>query len=97
MSGNPTDDLPSIDTEQCDIGGCEEPWAGEVPRRNGPRFLRLCEDHFDRWSRGEAALYAELEERAGRVPPRRPQPGTARALADVGHGMDKRRRARRTG
>lgn len=41
-----TDDLPSVDTEQCDFGQCKEPWAWACPEeKNGPRQLRLCEEH----------------------------------------------------
>lgn len=91
----PHEDSPSCEEHACDLGGCEEPWCWETTRRNGPRKLRLCEEHATRWLKGEAALYAELEERAGRIPPRSARPGTARALSDVGRGMDKRRRAMR--
>ncbi len=59
---------PSVETEACDLGGCSAPWAAEVPRRNGPRSLRLCEEHHDRWVTAERALYAEIEEVAGRDP-----------------------------
>lgn len=86
MIENPTDDLPNVEEHACDIGGCEDNWAWETTRRNGPRMLRLCESHATRWLKGEAELYAELEERAGRVPPRKPAPGTAAALAKVGRG-----------
>ena len=92
---NPHDDMPSCEEHACDIGGCCEPWAWETERRNGPRKLRLCEGHADRWLKGEREFYAELEEVAGRTPPRRPRSGTAPALATVGRGLDKSRQARR--
>ncbi len=63
---NPCDDMPSVDTEECDMGDCHEPWAWEADRRNGPRMLRLCEDHATRWLEGERVLAAEREEVAGR-------------------------------
>lgn len=78
------EDVPSCAEESCDIGGCSEPWAWETDRKNGPRQLRLCEAHADRWLTGERAFYAELEERAGRIPPRKARPGTAVALSSVG-------------
>jgi hypothetical protein len=66
IPANPTDDMPSVE-ESCDIGGCREPWAWEVDRAHGPRKLRLCEGHADRWLRAERDLAAEREELAGRV------------------------------
>jgi hypothetical protein len=62
------EDGPSVETEACDLGGCCEPWAWETDRRNGPRKLRLCEEHADRWLKSERDLNAELEEVAGRRP-----------------------------
>lgn len=60
------EDGPSVETEACDLGSCREPWAIEVDRDNGPRSLRLCEEHGSRWLQAEAELAAELEEVAGR-------------------------------
>lgn len=53
---------PSTETEECDLGDCHEPWALEVERRNGPRQLRLCEEHATRWLQAERELEAEIEE-----------------------------------
>lgn len=50
VSAPPTDDLPSVDSEQCDC--CSEPWAWEADRPYGPRNLRLCERHADDYMRG---------------------------------------------
>lgn len=63
---NPADDMPSVEAEACDLGGCAEPWAAEVERQHGPRKLRLCEGHATRWLRAEAELEAELEQMRGR-------------------------------
>ena len=83
MSDNPTDDLPSSEGESCDLGDCSEPWAAEVDRQNGPRKLRLCEAHHDRWTTAERELYAEIESVAGRdhAPSLAPLFGLARAFA----------------
>ena len=78
---------------RCDIAGCKCSWGWETDRRKGTRKLRLCAAHAERWFKGEAEFYAELEEVAGRVPPREPRPGTAAALHYVGRGNDKRRTA----
>lgn len=81
----PYEDMPSCEEHACDLGDCSEPWAWETDRSNGPnRKLRLCEAHADRWLKGERAFYAELEERAGRIPPRKARPGMAVALRAVG-------------
>lgn len=64
---NPCEDMPSAEEHACDLGGCTAPWAGEVDRRNGPRRLRLCEPHYDRWVTAERELYAELEQMSGRL------------------------------
>ncbi len=69
MSENPYEDGPSCEEEACDLGDCSEPWAWETDRRNGPRSLRLCEVHADRWLKGERDLYAEIESVAGRAVP----------------------------
>jgi hypothetical protein len=61
-------DCPSVESEACDC--CNEPWADEVDRDNGPRKLRLCEAHHDAWTRGARELAAEREEMAGREPKR---------------------------
>lgn len=94
MSGieNPTDDLPSTETEACDLGGCREPWAAEVERRNGPRRLRLCEVHHDAWTHGERELYAEIEEVAGRAPAMSSLFGLARTI-DGRRGNGRKRSA----
>lgn len=65
---NPYEDMPSAETEACDIGGCCEPWAWEADRRNGPRKLRLCEEHATRWQMAERDYLAEREEMRGRTP-----------------------------
>ncbi len=83
MIENPSEDMPSCEEHACDLGGCCEPWAWETTRRNGPRKLRLCEAHADRWLKGERELYAELESVAGRIPPRKARPGTAVALVEA--------------
>lgn len=131
-------DGPSVESAKCDIGGCDAEWAWEADKVHGPRKLRLCEEHADRWLRGAAELEAEklaiiaAEARAQTttdiaaaeqgaveveavsrkierlskslrgsiIAGRRPQPGTAKALATVGRGSsskpnDKRRVARR--
>lgn len=75
---NPTDDLPGVESGQCDC--CSEPWAWEAERRYGPRLLRLCEDHADRWLRGERDLFAEIETVAGRALPMSSFFGLASAL-----------------
>jgi hypothetical protein len=49
----PTDDLPSVDTETCDLPRCREPWAIETRADNGPRMLRICEQHAARWLEAE--------------------------------------------
>ena len=64
---NPYEDGPSVEPESCDLGGCNEPWAAEVERRNGPRKLRLCEAHHDCWTAAERGLEAEREELRGRI------------------------------
>jgi hypothetical protein len=64
---NPTEDLPSTETECCDIGGCGEPWADTVDAANGPRLLRLCESHHDEWTAAARSMSAEIEEQAGRA------------------------------
>lgn len=73
-------DGPSVETESCDLGDCHEPWAAEVEVPHGPRSLRLCEEHADRWLRAERELDAELEEMRGRVGSLAPLFGLARAL-----------------
>lgn len=85
IARNPYVDLPSTDSERCDIGGCAESWAWEAERRNGPRKLRLCEGHADRWLRGERQLAAEREEMAGRV--LEPESGYA-ALFGLARALD---------
>lgn len=120
MIAAPTDDMASVETEQCDIGGCTEPFAWEPECMHGPRRLRLCEAHSTRWLNACRDLDAELRaiaaapktpeskldlaaisaklERLGarlRKVERKPKPGTAKALAGIGRGDDKRRRARR--
>ncbi len=77
MSPNPYEDGPSTETECCDLGDCYEPWAWETGRRNGPRKLRLCEAHADRWLKAERELLAEFES-VRRVP--KPSPGSKRAI-----------------
>lgn len=74
---NPTEDMPSCEEHSCDIGGCYEPWAGEVERDNGPRRLRLCEAHYDLWTRSEREFLAELEAVRGQ---KLPSPGTFKAI-----------------
>jgi hypothetical protein len=64
MPTNPTDDLPSTESERCDC--CSEPWAWEAEESYGPRQLRLCEAHADEWLTSERELAAEREEVAGR-------------------------------
>lgn len=60
---NPTDDLPSCETESCDVGGCREPYAWSAEGfANGPRELRLCERHADYWLAAERDLPAVCEE-----------------------------------
>lgn len=83
---NPHDDMPSVTEESCDIGGCREPWAWEVDRAHGPRNLRLCEGHADRWLRAERELAAEREELAGRVL----EPVQYSALFGLANAMDAR-------
>lgn len=79
---NPCEDMPSCESETCDLGDCGEPWAEEVEVPNGPRMMRLCEDHATRWLQAERELDAELEEVAGRtMASRRARPGTAAAIA----------------
>jgi hypothetical protein len=63
---NPTNDLPSCESEKCDIGPCAHDWAWEAEIHNGARRLRLCELHADEWLRGERELAAEREELSGR-------------------------------
>lgn len=64
---NPVEDLPSCESECCDVGGCASPWAWSPEGvTNGPRSLRLCEEHSDEWLRSERDLLAEREEMAGR-------------------------------
>ena len=60
---NPTDDMPSVESEQCCVGGCREPWAWNP---DGSPRTRLCEAHSDEWLRAERDLTAEREEVAGR-------------------------------
>lgn len=62
----PHEDMPSTESEACDIGGCHEPWAAEVDAANGSRKLRLCCECHDRWTTSERKLEAEREEMRGR-------------------------------
>lgn len=89
IPANPYEDMPSCEEHACDLGDCSEPWAMEVECPNGPRQLRLCEEHADRWLRAEQELEAELEEMRGRVGSIAPLFGLARAL----DGRAKRRSA----
>jgi hypothetical protein len=50
-------DGPSVESECCDVGGCREPWAAEVNEQNGPRKLRLCEEHHDARRTSAAPFY----------------------------------------
>lgn len=88
---NPTEDMPSCEEHACDLGGCHEPWAWESDRRNGPRKLRLCEGHADKWLQGERDFHAELESMAGRA--ERPVPWSD--LSRLARMLDGR--TRRTG
>lgn len=58
---NPYETLTlSVEVEQCDLAGCTAPWAWEAERRNGPRKLRLCEEHSTKWLNAERALDEEI-------------------------------------
>lgn len=62
----PTDDLPSVRSEQCAIGGCREPWAWATDddvclcERHATEFLAR-EHHRDEGDDAMAEVRAERE------------------------------------
>lgn len=65
---NPDEDLPSVESEACDVGTCFAPWAWSPDgEQNGPRELRLCERHASEWLRGSLVLDARVRAVVDRV------------------------------